>query len=127
MIIGIGVDIAEIIRFRRSLKRFGDRLAKKILTEPELAQYPKSKDPARFLAMRFATKEATSKALGTGFKQGVSPKQIGLEHEASGKPNLVVYGKAALLFEQKNVNKPHVSLSDDGGLAVAFVVLEFSR
>ena len=126
MIMGIGVDIAEIARFKKSMERFGDRLARKILTDSEFKQYPKVKDPARFLAMRFAAKEATSKALGTGFKQGISPRQIGVEHEPSGKPNLIVFGKASLLFNQRRIDNPKVSLSDDGGLAIAFVVLESS-
>ena len=127
MILGIGIDIAEIARFRKSIKRFGDRLAKKILTDKEIELYPNTKDPARFLAMRFAAKEAASKALGTGFKQGIAPRQIGLEHEHSGKPNLIAYGKAAQLFDQRGIDRPHVSLSDDGGLAIAFVILETSR
>ena len=124
MIYGVGVDIAQISRFEQAYVRFGARFPGKILSDEELLDFPRSRNPARFLAMRFAAKEATSKALGTGFKQGISPRQIRVVHAPSGKPNLSVSGQAAALFAELGVHASHVSLSDDGGFAIAFVVLE---
>jgi len=124
LIYGIGVDIAEISRFQVSYDRFGYRLIQKILTLDEAKQFALSKNKARFLAMRFAAKEATSKALGTGFKQGVAPRQIGVTHAKSGKPDLKVYGRAYEIFEKERIVNSHLSLSDDAGLAIAYVVLE---
>ena len=124
MIYGIGVDIAEISRFQVSYDRFSDRLIQKILTLDEAKQFALSKNKARFLAMRFAAKEATSKALSTGFKQGVAPRQIGVTHAKSGKPDLKVYGRAYEIFEKERIVNSHLSLSDDAGLAIAYVVLE---
>lgn len=126
MIFGIGIDIAEISRFEASYARFGDRLPRKILTPAELVGFAKARQPGRYLAMRFAAKEATSKALGTGFKQGISPRQIGVEHAPSGKPSLVVSHHAAELFAEHGIVSSHVSLSDDAGLAIAYVVLEIA-
>ena len=124
MIYGIGTDIAEIVRFDRALERFGDRFPARILDLQELIGFAAARNPGRFLAMRFAAKEATSKALGTGFKQGIAPRQIGVVHAPSGKPGLAVSGQAAVLFERFDIVASHVSLSDDGGFAVAVVVLE---
>ncbi len=124
MIYGIGIDIAEIARFEAAYARFGERFPGRILSEEELVALPAARNSARFLAMRFAAKEATSKALGTGFRQGVAPRQIGVVHAPSGKPGLVVSGTAAALFERHGIVASHVSLSDDGGFAIAYVVLE---
>ena len=124
MIYGIGIDIAEISRFEKAYARFGQRFCAKILTPEELSRVSAARDTARYLAMRFAAKEATSKALGTGFKQGIAPRQIGVAHAPSGKPSLVVHGHAKALFAQEGIIASHVSLSDDGGFAIAYVVLE---
>jgi holo-[acyl-carrier protein] synthase len=124
LIYGIGVDIAEISRFQLSYERFGFRLIKKILTSEEAAQFGRSKNKARFLALRFAAKEATSKALGTGFKEGIAPRQIGVIHTKSGKPDLKVSGRVCEMFKKVGIVNSHVSLSDDAGLAIAYVVLE---
>lgn len=124
MIVGIGVDIAEIVRFERAWERFGQRFAERILAANEIAALPRAKNVARYLAMRFAAKEATSKALGTGFKQGIAPRQIELHHAPSGKPDIVVHGNADKMFRAMNIAASHVSLSDDGGFAIAYVVLE---
>jgi holo-[acyl-carrier protein] synthase len=124
MIFGLGLDIAEVVRFERAHARFGARFAKRILSESELEEFARTRRPARYLAMRFAAKEATSKALGTGFKQGVAPSQIRVVHAPSGKPGIAVSGRAAQLFAEHGIVASHVTLSDDGGLAVAVVVLE---
>jgi holo-[acyl-carrier protein] synthase len=124
VIYGIGADIAEISRFQSSYERFGLRLVEKILNFQEAELFVRSKNKARFLAMHFAAKEATSKALGTGFKEGITPRQIGVIHAKSGKPDLKVSGRASELFQEAGIIRSHLSLSDDAGLAIAYVVLE---
>ena len=124
VIFGIGVDVCQISRIERTLDRFGDRFARRILDDVELDDYTRARRPARFLAMRFAAKEALSKALGTGFKQGVTPRQIGVRHAPSGKPKLMCDGTARHLLESLAVSASHISLSDDADVAVAVVVLE---
>jgi len=125
VIFGLGVDVAEVARFEAAWARFGERFAARILAPEELAEFGRRRrPPARFLAMRFAAKEAASKALGTGFKQGVAPRQIRVVHAPSGKPSLAVTGAAAALFSAHGIVSSHVSLTDDGGLAIAVVVLE---
>jgi holo-[acyl-carrier protein] synthase len=124
MIFGTGVDIAKIDRFDIIYEKYQSRFLGKILSEYELSYFEQTREPARFLAMRFAAKEATSKALGTGFKQGVYPSLISVQHAASGKPSLRVSGKVLQLFSEFKIKQSHVSLSDDGGFAFASVILE---
>jgi holo-[acyl-carrier protein] synthase len=124
MIFGTGVDIAKIDRFDVIYKKYQLRFLCKILSEYELSHFDQVRDPARYLAMRFAAKEATSKALGTGFKQGIYPSLISVEHAASGKPSLRVSGKVSELFDRFKIKQSHISLSDDGGFAFASVILE---
>ncbi len=124
MIRGIGVDMAEIRRFSESYERFGMRFPERILSDSELRDFARTRNPGRFLAMRFAAKEATSKALGTGFKQGVAPRQMYVVHSPSGKPNLGVSGRAARLFAEMGIYASHISLTDEGGFVVAYVILE---
>ena len=123
MIIGVGVDIADIRRFEKLVERFGDRLAKRILSVPELSEFGQSKNPAAFLAKRFAVKEATAKAFGTGFGEGLHPRQIGLGHNQRGAPFLELSDKAQQVYQQIGCNQSHVSLSDEKEHAIAFVVL----
>ena len=124
MIYGIGVDLAQISRIESAFERFGQRFADKILGAHELADFVHTKRPVRFLAMRFAAKEAASKAFGTGFKQGVAPRQIEVQHNAAGKPSLVFSGQARKLAEQHQLVASHVSLTDENDFAVAYVILE---
>ncbi|MEM7466056.1 MAG: holo-ACP synthase [Pseudomonadota bacterium] len=124
MIYGIGVDLAQISRIENAYERFGMRFANRILGKSELADFSKTKRPVRFLAMRFAAKEAASKAFGTGFKQGVAPRQIEVTHNKAGKPSLVFSGQAQVLAETNNITGSHVSLTDESDFAVAYVILE---
>lgn len=124
MIYGIGVDLAQISRIERAYERFGQRFANKILGESELRDFQSTKRPVRFLAMRFAAKEATSKAFGTGFKQGVAPRQIEVAHNAAGKPSLVFSGQVKKLAAENNIVASHVSLTDEDDFAVAYVIIE---
>lgn len=124
MISGVGIDIAQISRFSRAYERFGKRFALRILSTEEIREFGQNRRPDRYLAMRFAAKEAVSKALGTGFKQGVAPSQIQVAHDMTGKPSIQVSGRAEELFVTRGVRHSHISLSDDGGFAVAIVILE---
>ena len=126
MIAGIGVDLATISRVARIHDRFGLRFARRILHESEISLYQNHAMPERFLAKRFAVKEAAVKALGTGERNGVLLKDFYLQHDELGKPLLRVTGVAQQLCEQRNINGFWVSLSDEGDTVAAFVVLETS-
>ncbi len=124
MIFGIGVDIVEVVRIQRAYERWGQRFADKILGPTELEHFRGTKTPIRFLAMRFAAKEAASKALGTGFKQGVSPRQIEVQHNRAGKPSLVFSAHVADLMAQQNITGSFVTMADERDYAIAHAILE---
>ena len=123
MIFGIGTDIVRVARMQQSLDKHGERFARRILTEHELAGYLKANKPANFLAKRFAAKEATAKAMGTGFRDGLSLKHINVGHDPQGKPLLEFTGQAAEFMENNGINEAHISLADEQEYAVAFVTL----
>lgn len=109
---------------RAAHARFGARLERRILTDEEQRELHRTRRPAHFLATRFAAKEALSKALGTGFTQGVAPRQIGVRR-APGRPPELVFGAAVRrLLVARRVCGAHLSLSDERDYAVAYVVLE---
>jgi holo-[acyl-carrier protein] synthase len=124
MIYGIGTDIVEVERIESSLSQFGDAFAKRILDEHELVSYQASNIKARFLAKRFAAKEAFSKALGTGIRGVVSFQNIAVSHDDLGKPILVLAPELMAFLQEKHIAHMHVSISDEKNLAAAFVVLE---
>lgn len=123
MIYGIGTDILREERMDKIHARHGGRLAEKILCEAELAELERSKHPARYLAKAFAAKEAFVKALGTGFR-GIGHRDVGAVREASGKPVLVYSPALQQRLNELGIVAGHVSLSDEGGLVCAMVVLE---
>jgi holo-[acyl-carrier protein] synthase len=124
MIFGIGTDIVEVTRIEHSLTQFGDEFAKRILAPSELESYLNSKIKARFLAKRFAAKEAFSKALGTGIRAPVSFQNIAVSHDELGKPILVLADELQIFVQAKSISNMHISISDEKNLAAAFVVLE---
>ena len=124
MIFGIGTDIVEVARIEASLVQFGDAFAEKILAESELASYHESHIKARFLAKRFAAKEAFSKALGTGLRAPATFHNIAVSHDNLGKPILVLAAELQAFLAAKYIQKTHISISDEKNLAAAFVVLE---
>lgn len=124
MIHGIGTDIVSVARMQANLERYGDRFARRVLTEQEYEQYRDVIHPARFLAKRFAVKEAAAKAFGTGLSGGVHLRQIGVQNDSRGKPILCYSGRAATLCQDEKISSSHVSISDEAHYAVAFVVLE---
>ena len=123
MIGGIGTDLVHIPRITEMLGKYGDKAAQRILDETEWQQFQQSLQPAAFLAKRFAAKEATAKALGTGFRDGLSLQHIAVRNDALGKPELVFHHYACQLLAEKNIQKALLSLSDDGDYATAYVVL----
>jgi holo-[acyl-carrier protein] synthase len=124
MIIGIGTDLVQISRITKSLTRFGNAFAQRILTENEMQVFLHHKDPARYIAGRFAAKEAAVKALGTGFTNGIGFNQIGVQHDALGKPLLYFLDKAQIIYQQKNIHTNHLSITHEKDYALAFVVFE---
>lgn len=121
---GIGVDICRAERIAESLERFGARMEKRLFTPDELAYCRSHKDPLPHLAARFAAKEATSKALGTGMSGGVGWTQIEVIQPGGRVPTLRLTGAAAERATELGVTRSHLTLSHDAGLAVACVVLE---
>lgn len=123
-IVGLGTDIAEIERVEKALARSGEAFAKRILTESELETFSGLKQQGRFLAKRFAVKEAASKALGTGIALGVSFQDFNVSNDEHGAPVLTLSNKALEIAEQKGVAHVHLSISDERHYAVATVILE---
>ncbi len=124
MIFGIGTDIVEVARIESSIDKFGDDFAKRILADCEMPSYLDSKIKARFLAKRFAAKEAFSKALGTGLRDPAIFHNIAISHDDLGKPVLVLANVLQDFLTDKKICHMHVSISDEKNLAAAFVVLE---
>lgn len=124
MIYGIGTDIVEVVRIEESLSRFGDVFARRILNNAEWQEYEASRVKARFLAKRFAAKEAFAKALGTGIRGAASFENIGIGHDDLGKPEFQLAPALQQWLVEKGVGHLHLSISDEKALAAAFVVLE---
>ncbi len=123
MIYGIGTDIVHVSRMRENLDKYGDKFAKRILTDLEFSEYESKSNQAAFLAKRFAAKEAAAKAMGTGFSQGLSLHHIGVTHDEAGKPILNFSGVAEVFLNEKKIKQSHLSLADERDYAVAFVTL----
>ncbi len=120
---GIGTDIVRVSRMAASLERHGERFARRILAGAELAEFRDSRRQAHFLAKRFAAKEAMVKALGTGFRDGLTLQQIQVTHDARGRPALDYCGRARELCRTLGIREAHLSLADEEDYAIAFVLL----
>lgn len=125
MIYGIGTDIVAVNRVSRLWQRYGGRILDKILTPTERIQCQSSRDPVRFLAKRFAAKEAMAKALGTGLRAPVMLSTIEIEHDALGKPILMPLNPLDTYLAERGLCS-HVSISDEKDYVVAFVIVEKS-
>ena len=128
MILGIGSDIIDIRRIERTLARFGDRFTHRIYTDTERTRAERRPhERAASYAERFAAKEATSKALGTGLKRGVFWRDMGVANLPSGQPTMRLTGGALRRLEQLtppgHTPHIHVSLTDDYPRAVGFVII----
>lgn len=124
MIFGVGSDVVELARVVRSWERFGMRFARRILTAHELAAFDGARDKPRFLARRFAAKEAIAKALGTGFAHGISPRMLGIVADAWGKPQVALEPQAATVAERLGAGRGFVSIADESEIVLAFAVFE---
>lgn len=123
MIFGIGTDVVRIDRIAQTYERFGPRFAERLLMPEELALFAGQQRPARFLAMRFAAKEAIVKALGTGFAHGVWIRDVGFMPDWRGRPLVRFSARGRGVADQFGVGEGHVSLSDEAGLVFAVAVL----
>lgn len=122
-IVGLGTDVVEIARFTSQLEK-SQRLAERVLTSTEMVVFSAHKFPERFLAKRFAAKEAAVKALGTGIGNGVSFQNVEVVSLASGQPTLVFSGKFAELCKKQKISRSFISISDEQHYAMATVILE---
>lgn len=123
MIHGIGIDVLRQDRIDATCRRFGERFIARLLLPAELVQLAHTRRPERFLAMRFAAKEAIVKALGTGFAHGVWIRDIGVVQNAWGRPEVVYSERGEALRRSMGVGEGHVTLTDEAGLIVAVAVL----
>ena len=123
MIFGIGVDVLEAARINKSLERFGERFTRHLLMPQEMAQLARTRRPERFIAMRFAAKEAIVKAMGTGFAHGVWIRDVGVVQNEWGKPEVVFSERGERVRRGLGVGEGHVTLTDEAGLIVAVAVL----
>jgi holo-[acyl-carrier protein] synthase len=119
----VGTDLVEVARIERAWKRWGDRFAQHLLTPRELEDFARSKRPVRFLAMRFAAKEAVVKALGTGFRQGMWLRDVGMYQEPSGKPCVEFSRNGDAIRRARGGGEVEISLTDEAGMVVAFAVM----
>ena len=127
MILGIGTDIIDIRRIERALDRFGDRFLQRIFTDEEQRKSEKRMNRVESYAKRFAAKEACSKALGTGFRQGVFWRDMGVINLKGGKPTIVLTGGAAnrlvMMTPKGMITKVDLSMTDEPPIAEASIII----
>ena len=123
MIFGIGTDVLQAERVERTWQRFGEHFARRLLLDEELALFAKAKRPVRFLAMRFAAKEAIVKALGTGFGHGVWIRDCGIVPNPWGRPEIIWSERGRRRRDELGAGEGHVTLTDEAGLVIAVAVL----
>lgn len=124
MIFGVGTDIVELSRIQATYDRFGDHFVDRLLMDEERELFDRVKRPARFLGMRFAAKEATVKAIGTGFRHGMWIRDVGIINDDLGRPLVIYSERGQGVCESLGIGASHVSLTDDAGLIIAFAVVE---
>lgn len=123
MIFGIGTDILEIARVERIYQRYGQHFVDRLLMPEERAAFSEGRRPVRFLATRFAAKEAIVKAMGTGFANGMWIRDAGIQPDEFGKPGVIFSARGRALCQRMGIGTGHVTLSDEAGLVVAVAVL----
>ena len=127
-IFGIGTDIVNIQRMEKSIKKYNNFKAK-IFTKKEIKYCESKKNPSSFYAKRFAAKEAFSKALGTGIRNGINFRDIEISNNSAGKPSIILKGNLNNFFKKKIKNKKYniyLSLSDDKPWAQATVIISYN-
>ena len=124
MIVGTGIDIAEVPRIAESIARFGERFLHRVFTEGEMRYCDSKANRVERYAARFAAKEAAMKALGTGWNQGVRWRDVEVTREPGGRPSIVFHGKAAEFAAKLGAARAALSLSHTAENAIAHVILE---
>lgn len=124
MIVGTGIDIAEVPRIGESIGRFGERFLRRIYTEGEIRYCDSKANRVERYAARFAAKEAAMKALGTGWSRGVRWRDIEILRQPGGRPTIQFHGKAAEFAAQLGAKNIALSLSHTAEQAIASVILE---
>jgi holo-[acyl-carrier protein] synthase len=123
VIFGIGTDVVQLARVEEVYARHGERFVRRLLMPEEEAAFRRYRRPVRFLAMRFAAKEAIVKALGTGFAHGVWIRDVGVSANAWGRPEVIWSERGRARRDQLGAGEGHVTLTDEAGLVVAVAVL----
>jgi holo-[acyl-carrier protein] synthase len=124
MILGTGIDMVDVERIRASFERFGERFLNRILLPAEISYCLSHRNPAPFLAARFAAKEAVSKALGTGIGGQLGWRDIEIGRKESGEPFVIFHGPGQALLQQRCGRLVHINLSHTATHAVAMAILE---
>ncbi|HTL73151.1 MAG TPA: holo-ACP synthase [bacterium] len=124
MILGTGIDLIEVARIASSFERFGERFVNRVLLPDEIAYCLSHKNPAPFLAVRFAAKEAISKAFGTGIGAQLGWQDMEVRRKESGEPFVVLHGKGAELFASRGAQRLLISLTHTENYAAATAILE---
>lgn len=124
MIYGVGTDILDVERIACLYQRYGFALARRILTVAEQIEFQKSPHPVRFLAKRFAAKEAFAKAVGTGIRPPVSFRHIAVEHDDLGKPLFYCEPQLQQWLYERQIACVHLSISDEKQQVLAFAIAE---
>jgi holo-[acyl-carrier protein] synthase len=123
MIFGIGIDVLETARIERVHEKYGEHFVHRLLLPQEQVQLRRTARPARFLAMRFAAKEAVVKAMGTGFAHGMWIRDVGVVQNAWGKPEVIYSERGERVRAELGIGEGHLTLTDESGLVVAVAVL----
>ena len=124
MILGTGIDIIEVARIRSAFEKFGDRFPLRILVGAEMEYCLSHRDPAPFIAARFAAKEAVSKAFGTGIGPHLGWHDIEVRRKPSGEPYVILHGKGEELLRSREASRLHLSISHTVQHATAVSFLE---
>lgn len=124
MIVGLGIDLAEVPRIRQSIERFGNKFIDRIFTRREISYVERKANRFERYAARFAAKEAGMKAIGTGWRRGVTWRDFEVANLPSGRPTLRLYGKAAEHAANLGVKEINLSMTHTAEQAMAIVILE---
>lgn len=123
-ILGIGTDITECLRIAKMIERHGELFITRVYTEHEIAYCSSRKAATQHYAGRWAAKEAVLKALGTGWRRGISWRDVEVRNQPSGAPIIVLRGGARDVFEEAGIEKVHISISHSRTNAIAYAIAE---